>query len=67
MFPRSARIFMINFEPNIENIVSSSLEIKASGSIIEEVKNDLNLQDGENISILLQNEKNISKNTQKYS
>jgi hypothetical protein len=67
MFPTPARIFMINFEPNIENIVASSLIIKASGSIIEEVKNDLNLQDGENISILLQNEKNISTNTQKHN
>ena len=56
---------MINFDPNIDTIVASSLIIKASGSIIEEVKNDLNLQDGENISILLQNEKNISTNTQK--
>jgi hypothetical protein len=52
---------MINFDPNIDNIVLSSLDIKASGSIIEQIKNDLNLPDGENIKILLENEKNSPK------
>jgi hypothetical protein len=55
---------MINFDPNIDNIVASALLIKASGSIIEDIKNDLNLQDGENISILLQNEENTPKKSQ---
>lgn len=51
---------MINFDPNIDNIVSSSLQIKASGSIIEQIQQDLALPDGEDIKILLQNEENIS-------
>jgi hypothetical protein len=52
---------MINFDPNIDNIVASSLQIKASGSIIEQIKKDLTLPDGEDINILLQNEENTPK------
>lgn len=52
---------MINFDTNIDNIVSSSLDIKASGSIIQEAIADLQLPDGEDIKLLLENEKNTKK------
>ena len=48
---------MINFDTNIDNIAPSSLDIRASGSIIEDVKADLKLPDGEDIKLLLENEK----------
>lgn len=52
---------MNNFDLNINDIVYSSLTVKASGSIITEAQNDLRLPDGEDITQLLQNEKNIPK------
>lgn len=52
---------MINFDTNIDNIVSSSLDIRASGSIIEDAKADLQLPDGEDIKSLLENDKNTTK------
>ena len=47
---------MINFDSNISNIIQSTLNIKASGSIVEDIQHDLELPDGEDISILLDNE-----------
>lgn len=52
---------MTNFDINLENIISSALQVKASGSLAEEIKKDLELPDGENIEKLLGNEKNIKK------
>lgn len=53
---------MINFDSNIDDLIPSVLDIKASGSIINDVKNDLQLPDGEDIGILLANEEK-NKNT----
>ena len=52
---------MNNFDLNINDIVYSSLTVKASGSIIAEAQSDLSLPDGADITQLLQNEKNIPK------
>lgn len=52
---------MINFDSNIDNIVPSVLLVKASGSIMEQVIQDLSLPDGKDIKTLLDNEE---KNTQ---
>ena len=52
---------MSNFDINLDSNVGSSLQIKASGSIIQEAQNDLNLPEGESVENLLQNEKNIKK------
>lgn len=52
---------MTNFDINLDSVVNSSLMVKASGSIIHDVKNDLNLPDGKTITQLLDNEKNIQK------
>jgi hypothetical protein len=55
---------MTNFDLNIDNIIESHLNVKASGAILDQVAIDLNLPDGENIDILLANEKNAPKNPQ---
>lgn len=47
---------MINFDSNIDNIIPSVLLVKASGSIIEQVNQDLILPDGDDIETLLANE-----------
>lgn len=53
---------MINFDPNIDNIVESCLSVKASGAIIDQIANDLLLPDGQSISLLLENEKKETTN-----
>jgi hypothetical protein len=50
---------MTNFDINIEHIVSSQLNVKASGSIVDQAKEDLILPEGDSIEVLLGNEKNI--------
>jgi hypothetical protein len=55
---------MTNFDINLDSIVGSSLQIKASGSIIQDIENDLKLPDGKCIEKLLDNEKNIKKSTE---
>jgi hypothetical protein len=54
---------MANFDINLEHMISSELNIKASGSIIEQAQEDLNLPDGNNIEQLLADEKNIKNQT----
>jgi hypothetical protein len=55
---------MTNFDFNIDNITSSELVVKASGSIIQEINNDLQLPDGDNIEVLLSNaQKTKTKNS----
>lgn len=56
---------MTNFDFDTEKLINSSLLIKASGSIIQEIEKDLNLPEGEKIESLLKDEKNQpSKNSQ---
>jgi hypothetical protein len=52
---------MTNFSFNPEDIISSSLVVKASGSIESEAKNDLELPEGKSIAQLLNDEKNSKK------
>lgn len=54
---------MINFDSNITNLTSSILSVKASGSIIEQIQNDLNLPDGKDIQDLLDNEEKNNSTT----
>jgi hypothetical protein len=51
---------MINFDSNINNLTSSILSVKASGCIVDQAQSDLQLPDGEDISILLDNEEKNS-------
>jgi len=55
---------MINFDSNITNLTSSILSVKASGSIIDQIQNDLNLPDGDDITTLLNNEEKNKSNDQ---
>jgi hypothetical protein len=55
---------MINFDSNITNLTSSILSVKASGSIIDQIQNDLNLPDGDDITTLLNNEEKNKSNHQ---
>lgn len=52
---------MVNLDSNITNLIQSSLTVKASGSIAEQAQSDLQLPDGEDISILLDNEEKNSR------
>lgn len=54
---------MINFDSNITNLTSSILSVKASGSIIEQIQNDLNLPDGKDIQDLLNDEEKNNSTT----
>lgn len=54
---------MVNFHPNIDNIIESTLVVKASGSIVDQAINDLQLPDGENIEKLIANEELKKKQT----
>jgi len=51
---------MTNFNPDLNKIIPSQLVIKASGSIIEQINNDLKLPDGKDIQDLLKNEEKNS-------
>lgn len=54
---------MTNFTFNPESIISSSLIIKASGSVDSDAQEDLYLPEGKSIAQLLNNEENL-KNPQ---
>jgi hypothetical protein len=52
---------MTNFSFNPEDIISSSLVVKASGSIESEAQNDLDLPEGKSIAQLLNDEENSKR------
>lgn len=52
---------MTNFSFNAESITSSSLTVKASGSIDSDAQKDLDLPEGKTIAQLLNDEKNSEK------
>lgn len=54
---------MTNFIFNPESIISSSLIVKASGSVDSDAKEDLYLPEGKSIAQLLNDEENL-KNPQ---
>jgi hypothetical protein len=52
---------MTNFSFNPKDIISSSLVVKASGSIESEAQKDLDLPEGKSIAQLLHDEKNPTR------